>query len=717
MHWLMSKTTVVILIVAFVFALGHPAAANDDTKGSIVITLPADLAEDERAALVGALDKLQRPLVVEGVSGTAGEAESAIARAMGRLDDTLAASGDVPTVTATWWTGLSASASGAGSFVVLALIIAAVFAGFGCEWGVDRLLGRWRRQCIDAEPGRFSGRVGYALSWMALELIGIGAFAAGAVLIGWLLLPSIPDTRLTLVVVVAAITKVRLILTISRFIFAPRRPNLRLVSMPDPDAELVWRWIFVIAVVHAAAYGVRDLLIGPSPNGDTVALFGMAAAAIALVARLIAVYQVRVPIRDLILRTYGRADETASALTQTSANLWHVVFYVLIVLDFAGSVYSELAAAEVEYAALSFSSFSVLALVPFAVGGYGALIDDAFESGPEGGKKAGIAGALKAFGQGSILLAAFVFMLSAWGAHPLTGADAGAVSRFAHAVFQVGAAVLLGWTIWQGVRLALDHYAASGSDDEGGGDGMGKPGSRIETVLPVLRGFIFVAIVAISAMTALSAVGVDIGPLLAGAGILGLAVGFGAQTLVKDIITGLFYLIEDAFRKGEYIQCSGGKGVVEKISLRSVQLRHHNGPVYTVPFGSMGTINNHSRDWVRVKFQIRVPFDTDLNLMRKVIKRVGQELAEDPEIGPLFLQPVKSQGVVSTDDSGFVTSVKFMSRPGEQFLIRREAYARIQKAFAENDIEFASRRVTVDSDEEDSHAAAAVTAAAVENKA
>src|SRR3546814_17723014 len=93
---------------------------------------------------------------------------------------------------------------------------------------------------------------------------------------------------------------------------------------------------------------------------------------------------------------------------------------------------------------------------------------------------------------------------------------------------------------------------------------------------------------------ALAALGVNIGPLLAGAGVVGLAVGFGAQTLVKDVITGLFYLVEDAFRKGEYIQCSGGKGVVEKISLRSVQLRHHNGPLTTLPFGEIGTNTNQS---------------------------------------------------------------------------------------------------------------------------
>jgi small-conductance mechanosensitive channel len=128
----------------------------------------------------------------------------------------------------------------------------------------------------------------------------------------------------------------------------------------------------------------------------------------------------------------------------------------------------------------------------------------------------------------------------------------------------------------------------------------------------------------------------------------------------------------------------------------------------------MGNIVNHSRDWVKIKFELRVPFDSDLELVRKVIKRVGEEIQADPELGAMILQPVKSQGVTQVDDSGFVIGVKFMSRPGEQFMIRREAYARIKKGFVENGIEFASRRVTVDSDAEaqTGRAAAAGIAAA-----
>jgi moderate conductance mechanosensitive channel len=121
---------------------------------------------------------------------------------------------------------------------------------------------------------------------------------------------------------------------------------------------------------------------------------------------------------------------------------------------------------------------------------------------------------------------------------------------------------------------------------------------------------------------------------------------------------------------------------------------------------------NHSRDWVKIKFELRVPFDTDLELVRKVIKRVGQEIQDDPELGPKILEPVKSQGVIQVDDSGFVIGVKFITQPGEQFMVRREAYARIKKAFVQNGIEFASRRVTVDSDAEGNGRAAAAGMAA-----
>jgi len=194
----------------------------------------------------------------------------------------------------------------------------------------------------------------------------------------------------------------------------------------------------------------------------------------------------------------------------------------------------------------------------------------------------------------------------------------------------------------------------------------------------------------------LSSIGVDIGPLIAGAGILGIAIGFGAQTLVKDIVSGLFFLLDDAFRVGEYVTIGDTKGTVEKISVRSMRLRHHNGPLHTVPFGEIQTLTNWSRDWAIMKFEIRVPFETDVDMVRRIIKKVGQQMLEDEELGPFFLAPLKSQGVNRMDDSSFIIRCKFTAIPGNQFYIRREAYMRIQRAFEEKGIKFAPRRVIVE---------------------
>ncbi len=206
--------------------------------------------------------------------------------------------------------------------------------------------------------------------------------------------------------------------------------------------------------------------------------------------------------------------------------------------------------------------------------------------------------------------------------------------------------------------------------------------------------------------------------MIAGAGVIGLAIGFGAQTLVRDIISGAFFLADDAFRLGEYIDVGVAKGMVERISVRSFRLRHHNGPINTIPFGEVQKVTNFSRDWVMMKLQMRVPSDTDLEKLRKVVKKVGQQMMEEPEFSANLLQPVKSQGVYRMDDDGaFVIRVKFMCKPGEQFVLRREVFRRVQEAFAANDIHFAPKRVMIDAGataSEKEIAAAAIAAEAAD---
>jgi small-conductance mechanosensitive channel len=284
--------------------------------------------------------------------------------------------------------------------------------------------------------------------------------------------------------------------------------------------------------------------------------------------------------------------------------------------------------------------------------------------------------------------------------------------------------LLIAYAIWSFMKTAVERYVRSREPDlgdlqesEGGGPGA----TRLETLLPLIRKFMLITLAVIVVMVFLSSLGVNIGPLIAGAGIVGIAIGFGAQTLVRDIVSGVFFLLDDAFRMGEYVEIGNTRGRVEKISVRSLQLRHHNGPVHTIPFGQINRLTNYSRDYVIMKFELRVPFETDIDKLRKLIKNVGKEMMQDPELAPLMLGPLKSQGVTHMDDSALIMRCKFTAIPGQQFMVRRAAFTRIQKAFAENGIHFAPRRVIVEAataltSEQAANAAAAALESETNNK-
>jgi len=189
-------------------------------------------------------------------------------------------------------------------------------------------------------------------------------------------------------------------------------------------------------------------------------------------------------------------------------------------------------------------------------------------------------------------------------------------------------------------------------------------------------------------------IGVNVWPLITGLSVFGLAVGFGSQTLVKDVVSGLFFLIDDAFRFGEYIETSGAKGTVEKISIRSVSLRHQRGALATIPYGQIGKIQNYSRDWVIEKLMFRVAFDTDVELVRKLFKKIGQEIAQDPEVAEDLLEPFKSQGIAEVEDGTLVITAKFKAKAGKQTMIRRAVMVAVHRAFRENGIQAVSKPIT-----------------------
>lgn len=333
---------------------------------------------------------------------------------------------------------------------------------------------------------------------------------------------------------------------------------------------------------------------------------------------------------------------------------------------------------------------------------------------------------------GRVILVGIVLssVMDIWELDIINIASAGMSSQFVLRFVDTLWILLIGYLIWEiaslwiNRKLAAEQTAAGINleEEEIGGEGGGAGSSRLSTVLPLLRWAAQTIIATTTVLLALGELGIDTTPLLAGAGVVGLAIGFGAQKLVTDVVSGIFFLIDDAFRDGEYVDVEGTVGTVEKISLRSMQLRHHRGPVHTIPYGEIPKITNFSRDWVIMKLRFTVPFDTDLQKVKKIFKKIGQELQEVPEFAEDLLQPFKSQGAIEVDDVGIVIRGKFMAKPGKQFTLRKEVFQRVQRAFDENGLQFARKEVRVKVDgpatanltEEDKQAIAAGAAESAE---
>jgi len=341
--------------------------------------------------------------------------------------------------------------------------------------------------------------------------------------------------------------------------------------------------------------------------------------------------------------------------------------------------------------------------LPYLLRFVGRAVSAAFPAEPDSLRKILLVRGVRAI----VVAAAVAWLALVWRLDPnsLVHSDP-AVSAISYGLLKSVVVLLLADLAWHLAKSWIDRRLAIRIEGASDASQAARQG-RLRTLLPIFRNVLAVAVAVVAGLSVLAELGVEIGPLIAGAGIFGVALGFGSQTLVKDVISGVFYMLDDAFRVGEYIQAKSYKGTVEGFSLRSVRLRHHRGPVFTVPFGELGAVENMSRDWVIDKFRVNVSYDADIEKARKIAKKIGAELLADPELGPLFIQPLKMKGVEEFGDYGIVLSFAMTTVPGMQTYIRRKAYAKIREAFRENGIEFATPSVQVGNDDRDAAAAAA----------
>jgi small-conductance mechanosensitive channel len=281
---------------------------------------------------------------------------------------------------------------------------------------------------------------------------------------------------------------------------------------------------------------------------------------------------------------------------------------------------------------------------------------------------------------------------------PLMAGDAAIATGWIVWLERLSFAVVASWAVYTLVWKYSESIAPPqqimlpGQEDE---QADRKQTSRLTTALPVIRNLVLGAVLAVGGLIILNSLGVNVAPLLAGFGVLGLALSFGSQALVKDVVSGIFFIVDDAFRIGEYISTGDLQGTVEQITIRSVRLRHHNGPVHTIPFGQISSVSNFSRDWGTIKFQLRFERDSDTEVIRKAAKKVGLAMLEDPEFGPQFLIPLKMQGIQDITENSLIVRFKFTCLPGNPSILKREAMKRLVAACKAAGLEFASNAVTV----------------------
>ena len=513
----------------------------------------------------------------------------------------------------------------------------------------------------------------------------------------------------------------RLFWVILKFALAPQASELRLIHTSNSAAQFLQKHLVGVALLIGVFLSISDLNTIPGAENIHSRIGFVFNLVIHLYFAFIA-WSSRYTLVDIIS---GKNDD-ATPMEKTVATMYP--YYAMLVVTSSWILVEMLVARHQLHLVaqgIQYSTMFILLLAPVLdtvvrglvrhltpkISGDGTVAQNAYEST----KRSYIR-----IGRLLVVLFVLAWLILLWeiDISNIHSTDIGAL-KTQRLVGFIGV-IAVGYLCWEVATLLLNRKLASeknttdGADESAapGGDGGGPGGSRLSTVLPLITWFVQAAIVIMTTLIALGDIGVDTTPLLAGAGIVGLAIGFGAQKLVGDIVSGLFFLIDDAFRAGEYVNVEGTMGTVEKISLRAMQLRHHRGPIHTIPYGEIPKITNYSRDWTIMKLQFTVPFETDLIKVKKIFKQIGLDLLEHPEFGNDFFSPFKSQGVVQVDDVGIVLRGKFMVKPGKQFMIRKEIFARVQKDFDANGIQFARKEVRVKLD----HAKPGATEELTENE-
>ncbi|WP_163834203.1 mechanosensitive ion channel family protein [Spartinivicinus ruber] len=628
-------------------------------------------------------------------------------------------------------------ASGDQGWSGLLWLVAIFLAMCTVGWAAEKLMGR-KLQVLNQrislqEAHEWTTLLGYFFLRTLFDLISIGFFAAAGSLTAVILfdLPNTMET--TLFSYFFAVVNFRIIYVLSRALFAPYSKGIRPLPLHCNDARRFHHWVLLFTAVYVFGIYTSDLWFELGMPLElqrflTVTCVGLSLSSILLLFTWINRKQIAKLFSDQPLESTTQPvspvteDEdntnkqpttqlepaTSCQTTLTSlpkqllSQIWPFLFTLWIAALWFVWAFNFFLDNEALYRRVDLAWWLTL-LFPIADRLFHKLLTKLVtikwlqsRTFPERSHQ--FIHVIQTGFRTLLLGTAIVALAEAWGFGALAIINTEFGQRIISAGLDILITLLTAYILWEIIHSAIERHLPEPVTEEGAsleGEGGGAGASRVETLLPLLRTFLLAIIVVSVIISILHSLGVQIGPLLAGAGVVGIAIGFGAQKLVQDIISGIFFLWDDAFRRGEYIEAGGLRGTVEHISVRSMRLRHHLGAVQTLPYSEIATVKNLSRDWITMKLELRLPYDTDIEKVRKIIKKVGLKMMEDEEMGPNMILPLKSQGVLRVEESALIVRMKFTCKPGEQWVIRREAYRQVKEALEANGIHFAHREVKV----------------------
>ena len=573
--------------------------------------------------------------------------------------------------------------------------------GLLAEWAAMKALRR-PRDWLDAQaPPDNAGwvllkRVPLVLGRLGLDLIPVAAFAV----VSYGLISAVrplPSTQLVMLTANNAYIASRVVMAAARMLLSPASSHLRILPVLDETAAYATIWLRRIVIVLVSSYAVAEagLQFGlPWSAHDSILRIALLLVTLFLV---IIILQNRQPVSAFL-----RAPELAEGeepdqarrffrmLRDRASDIWHLVAIAWLIA--AWGVWAlEIQNGFWRMLKVSFSTILILSLAKLADMAMRRVVQRAFRITPElAARYPGLEAranrylpVLKGAASLAIGAIALLFLLESWGLEAFAWFGRGKLgNRLVSSIVSITLTITLALVIWEGVNAAIQRHLERLSRDA-----KAAQSARVRTLLPMLRTALLVMILIFVALSVLAEIGVNVAPLIAGAGVVGIAVGFGSQRLVQDVITGIFLLLEDAVAVGDVVQLGGLSGVVEHLSIRSIKLRAVDGSLHIIPFSAVTSVTNQTRDFAFAVIDVNVDYAEDTDHVAQTLREIAAEMRQDPRWRPVIRDDLDVMGVDKLGDSGVVIRVRLKTEPSQRWAVAREMNRRIKRRFDELGIE------------------------------